>query len=192
MQSKHRTRSTTRHSPRSMLLTARASVRRTSQSCQSLSVSSPCRYLSSSLQNLSSKTIIYVKWPFPENEHRTLQRGRIPLNVYENEYSSIIAYTLASSEYAGSSFQLVDFPLSISNRIRGPCTRKGVILARIHDACMLIKEVILAKVLIHFVSPSVYERDLKPLGLQKPRKQHRRCTLNISSMIKARPFTARF
>jgi hypothetical protein len=44
---------------------------------------------------------LHQQWPFEEGEHRTLPRGRFPLNVYENEYSSIIAYTLASSEYAG-------------------------------------------------------------------------------------------
>lgn len=33
-------------------------------------------------------------------EHRTLPWGRLGLAVYENEYSSIIAYTLASNEYS--------------------------------------------------------------------------------------------
>ena len=42
--------------------------------------------------------------PFPPNEHRTLPRGSIAVNVYENEYSSIIAYTLASPDYAGACF----------------------------------------------------------------------------------------
>ena len=46
-----------------------------------------------------------LQWPFPSNEHRTLPRGSIPVNVYENEYSSIIAYTLASPEYAGTSWR---------------------------------------------------------------------------------------
>ena len=41
-----------------------------------------------------------LQWPFPEGEHRTLPRGRMGVSVYEDEYSSIIAYTLASSEYA--------------------------------------------------------------------------------------------
>ncbi|GAB6019595.1 1-phosphatidylinositol-3-phosphate 5-kinase [Chamberlinius hualienensis] len=75
-------------------------------------------------QLLSSPSAVNLSMPFPPNEHHMLPHcEKIPLVVYEDEPSSIIAYTLSSADYELGLQNMVNVPES-SNKATPPKDNK--------------------------------------------------------------------